>query len=995
MSGIPDFKNLVFKDTSFANLMNKRIYNVLLIATKYDAFMLEDDGRVDEQIFNEYTSLSLRYPPRFTQVTTEAEALAELKDRNFELIICMPNMDNRDIFAAATEIKVHYPNIPIVVLTPFSKEVSKRIANEDLSAIDYVFSWLGNAELLLAIIKLIEDKMNAPDDTASVGVQIILLVEDSIRFYSSALPHLYKFVLEQSQMFAKEALNDHQRTLRMRGRPKIKLARTYEEAVRIFNQYRDNMLGIISDMSFMHDGVKDPYAGYKFGQYVRKTGLIIPFVLESSEASNKVYAKELGASFIDKNSKSYPQDLRKKIMQRFGFGDFVILNPQTKEEIMRIKDLKDLQKKVFQIPDDSLVYHLSRNHFSRFFYSRAMFPPAEVLKRVDVSDYKDMDEARKLIFDLIVQYRRMKNSGVVAVYQKERFDEYSNFARIGDGSLGGKGRGLAFIGAMVKRYPKLEHEHFAVTIPKTVVICTDIFDEFMETNELYPVALSDVDDETILKYFLRASLPARLIEDLMAFFDVVKSPIAVRSSSLLEDSHYQPFAGIYSTYMVPKLEDKYDMLRTLSDAIKAVYASVFYRDSKAYMTATSNLIDQEKMAIVLQEVVGNRYNDHFYPTISGVARSLNFYPIGNEKAEDGIANIALGLGKYIVDGGQTLRFSPRHPHNILQMSTMDFALCETQTRYYALDLKNLAEQFSVDDSFNLLRLNLKDADADGSLKFIVSTYDPYDQIIRDGYYPGGRKILSFVNVLQHDVFPLADTLDQILHVGQEEMGRPIEIEFAVNIDPMKTEQSRGGSPTATFYLLQIRPIVDNKEVMEEDLTLVEQKDTILSSTSVLGHGIVTDVQDIIYVKTGAFNSANNQLIAYDIEKMNRGFTAEEKNYVLVGPGRWGSSDSWLGIPVKWPHISNARVIVECGLENYRVDPSQGTHFFQNLTSFGVGYFTINPFKGDGWFDEEYLNSLPAVEETEYLRHVHFDKPIVIKMDGKKSLGVVLKPEKYE
>ena len=984
MSGIPDFKNLVFKDTSFANLMNKRIYNVLLIATKYDAFMLEDDGRVDEQIFNEYTSLSLRYPPRFTQVTTEEEALAELKDRNFELIICMPNMDNRDIFAAATEIKIHYPNIPIVVLTPFSKEVSKRIANEDLSAIDYVFSWLGNAELLLAIIKLIEDKMNAPDDTASVGVQIILLVEDSVRFYSSALPHLYKFVLEQSQMFAKEALNDHQRTLRMRGRPKIKLARTYEEAVRIFNQYRDNMLGIISDMSFMHDGVKDPYAGYKFGQYVRKTGLIIPFVLESSEASNKVYAKELGASFIDKNSKSYPQDLRKKIMQRFGFGDFVILNPQTKEEIMRIKDLKDLQKKVFQIPDDSLVYHLSRNHFSRFFYSRAMFPPAEVLKRVDVSDYKDMDEARKLIFDLIVQYRRMKNSGVVAVYQKERFDEYSNFARIGDGSLGGKGRGLAFIGAMVKRYPKLEHDHFAVTIPKTVVICTDIFDEFMETNELYPVALSDVDDETILKYFLRASLPARLIEDLMAFFDVVKSPIAVRSSSLLEDSHYQPFAGIYSTYMVPKLEDKYDMLRTLSDAIKAVYASVFYRDSKAYMTATSNLIDQEKMAIVLQEVVGNRYNDRFYPTISGVARSLNFYPIGNEKAADGIANIALGLGKYIVDGGQTLRFSPRHPHNILQMSTMDFALRETQTRFYALDLKNLADQFSVDDSFNLLRLNLKDADADGSLKFIVSTYDPYDQVIRDGYYPGGRKILSFVNVLQHEVFPLADTLDQILHVGQDEMGRPIEIEFAVNIDP----QNLG---FATFYLLQVRPIVDNKEVMEEDLTLVEQEDTILTSTSVLGHGIVTDVQDIIYVKTGAFCSSNNQSIAYDIEKMNRQFTGEEKNYVLVGPGRWGSSDSWLGIPVKWPHISNARVIVECGLENYRVDPSQGTHFFQNLTSFGVGYFTINPFKGDGWFDEGYLNSLPAVEETEYLRHVRFDKPVVIKMDGKKSLGVVLKP----
>ena len=984
MSGIPNLKDLVFRDTPFANLMNKRIYNVLLIATKYDSFMLEDDGRVDEQIFNEYTSLSLRYPPRFTQVTTEEEALNELKNRNFELIICMPNMDNRDIFAAASEIKVHYPNIPIVVLTPFSKEVSKRIANEDLSAIDYVFSWLGNSELLLAIIKLIEDKMNAPDDTASVGVQIILLVEDSIRFYSSALPHLYKFVLEQSQMFAKEALNDHQRTLRMRGRPKIKLARNYEEAVRIFDQYRDNMLGIISDMSFMHNGVKDPYAGYKFGQYVRKTGLIIPFVLESSEASNHIYAKELNASFIDKNSKSYPQDLKKKIMQRFGFGDFVILNPHTKEEIMRIKDLKDLQKKVFQIPDDSLVYHLSRNHFSRFFYSRAMFLPAEVLKHVDVSDYKDMDEARKLIFDLIVQYRRMKNTGVVAVYQKDRFDEYSNFARIGDGSLGGKGRGLAFIGAMVKRYPKLESDNFAVNIPKTVVICTDIFDEFMETNELYPVALGDVDDETILRYFLRASLPSRLIEDLMAFFDVVKSPIAVRSSSLLEDSHYQPFAGIYSTYMVPKIEEKYDMLRTVSDAIKAVYASVFYKDSKAYMTATSNLIDQEKMAIVLQEVVGSRYNDHFYPTMSGVARSLNFYPIGNEKAEDGIANIALGLGKYIVDGGQTLRFSPRHPHSILQMSTMDFALRETQTRFYALDLKNMAEAFSVDDAFNLVKLGLKDADAEGSLKYIVSTYDPYDQIIRDGYYPGGRKILSFVNILQHDVFPLADTLDQILRIGQQEMGRPVEIEFAVNMDP--SDHTR-----ATFYLLQIRPIVDNKEIMDEDLSLVKNEETILSSTSVLGHGIVGDVQDIIYVKTGAFNSSNNQLIAYEIEKMNRSFTDQEKGYVLVGPGRWGSSDSWLGIPVKWPHISNARVIVECGLENYRVDPSQGTHFFQNLTSFGVGYFTVNPFKGDGWFDEAFLNAQPAVEETEYLRHVRFDAPITIKMDGKKSLGVVLKP----
>jgi len=985
MSGIPNFKNLAFKDTSFANLMNKRIYNVLLIATKYDAFMLEDDGRVDEQIFNEYMALSLRYPPRFTQVTTEEEALSMLASRNFELIICMPNMDNRDIFATANEIKLRYPSIPIVVLTPFSKEVSKRVAREDLSAIDYVFSWLGNSELLLAIIKLVEDNMNTPDDSLSVGVQIILLVEDSVRFYSSALPHLYKFVLEQSQEFAKEALNDHQRTLRMRGRPKIKLARTYEEAVSIFDQYRDYMLGIISDMSFMHDNVKDPYAGYKFGQYVRKTGDIIPFVLESSESANVVYADELGASFIDKNSKSYPQDLRKKIMERFGFGDFVIVNPHTKEEIMRIKDLKDLQKKVFQIPDDSLVYHLSQNHFSRFFYSRAMFPPAEVLKHVDVSDYKDMDEARQLIFDLIVQYRRMKNSGVVAIYQKERFDEYSNFARIGEGSLGGKGRGLAFIGAMLKRNPDIDYENFSVTIPKTVVICADIFDEFMETNELYQVSLSDVDDETILKYFLRASLPSKLIDDLMAFFNVLKGPIAVRSSSLLEDSHYQPFAGIYSTYMVPKLEDKYDMLRTVSDAIKAVYASVFYRDSKAYMTATSNLIDQEKMSVVLQEVVGNQYGNRFYPSISGVARSLNFYPIGDEKADDGIANIALGLGKYIVDGGQTLRFSPRHPHSVLQMSTLDLALRETQTRFYALDINNLTEQFSVDDSFNLLRLTLKDADEDGSLKYITSTFDPVDQMMRDGYYQGGRKVLSFVNILQNDLFPLASTLDKVLHIGQEEMGRPIEIEFAVNMEPDSIKH-------ATFYLLQIRPIVDNKEFLDEDLSKIKKEDTLLQSSSVLGHGVVSDVQDVIYVKSGNFDSNSNQLIAREIERMNRKFTDSDKNYVLIGPGRWGSSDPWLGIPVKWPHICNARVIVECGLKDNHIDPSQGTHFFQNLTSFGVGYFTINTYRNDGWCDTQYLDSFPAVEETQYVKHVHFNKPIIIKMDGKRSIGVVMKSD---
>ncbi len=985
-------KQLVFKDTSFTDLMNKRILNVLLIATKYDAFMLEDDGRIDEQIFNEYTSLSLRYPPRFTQVSTEEEAMEALNQGQprFDLVICMPNMDNSDTFSVANRIKELYPDIPIVVLTPFSKEISKRVSQEDLSSIDYVFSWLGNAELLLAIIKLIEDKMNVDDDVDSVGVQTILLVEDSIRFYSSALPHLYKFVLQQSKEFSQEALNAHQRTLRMRGRPKILLARTYEEALALYNKYRNHMLGIVCDMSFNREGEKDKIAGYKFAKEVRKYDKYVPVIFESSERVNLIYAEELHCSFIDKHSKTYPQDLRREIMDNFGFGDFIILNPETKKEIARITSLKDLQRKIFSIPDDSLVYHLSRNHFSRFFYSRAMFPVAEFLKGIDVSEYNDMREARQIIFDAIVSYRRTKNSGVVAVFLKDRFDEYSNFARIGEDSLGGKGRGLAFMGQMVKRHSveiDLTFKNATIKIPKTVVLCTDIFDEFMEKNDLYEVALQDLPDEQILEYFLKATFPERLNEDLIAFFEAIRTPIAVRSSSLLEDSHYQPFAGIYSTYMVPRMTDNNQMLKMISNAIKGVYASVFYKDSKAYMTATQNLIDQEKMAIVLQEVVGQAHGGRCYPTFSGVARSLNFYPVGEEKPEEGIANIALGLGKYIVDGHTTLRFSPKHPHNIIQTSSLDLALKDTQTRFYALDLEIMMnERISIDDAFNLLKLPVKEAE-DHTLKYISSTYDHYDQVLMDGYYPGpNRKVITFSGVLQHDVFPLADILSYVLRLGQEEMGRPVEIEFAVNL-----EEEMHGKVSGTFYLLQIRPIVDSKEMMDEDLTQVEESDCILYSRHALGHGICNEVCDIIYVKSEHFNASNNQAIAYEIEKINKQFVGSGQNYVLVGPGRWGTSDPWLGIPVKWPHISNARVIVEAGLENYRIEPSQGTHFFQNLTSFGVGYFTVNPFiPGEGTFNEAFLNSQPAVQETQYLRHVRFDHPVIIKIDGKKNLGVVLK-----
>ena len=979
---------LYFKDTQFANLMTRRIFNVLLIANPYDAFMLEDDGRIDEKIFNEYTSLSLRYPPRFTQATTCEEALALLNSMTFDLIICMPGTGDNDSFDVARNIKVQYAHIPMVILTPFSHGITQRIANEDLSPFEYIFCWLGNTDLLLSIIKLIEDKMNLEHDVNEVGVQLILLVEDSIRFYSSTLPNLYKFVLKQSQEFSTEALNAHQRTLRMRGRPKIVLARTYNEAIGIYEHYKNNVLGVITDVRFPHEewGEKDALAGIKLCEAIRKEDPFVPLIIQSSETQNQAYAAKYEAAFIDKNSKKMDVDLRRIVADNFGFGDFIFRNPNTMEEIARVKNLKELQNILFAVPAESFLYHISHNHVSRWLYSRAMFPVAEFLKPITWNSLQDVDAHRKIIFEAIVKYRKMKNQGVVAIFKRDRFDRYSNFARIGEGSLGGKGRGLAFIDNMVKRHPEFEEfENARVAIPKTIVLCTDIFDEFMETNNLYQVALSDVDDDVILRYFLKAKLPDRLVEDFFTFFDAVKSPIAIRSSSLLEDSHYQPFAGIYNTYMIPYLDDKYEMLRMLSDAIKGVYASVFFRDSKAYMQATSNVIDQEKMAVILQEVVGNQYANRYYPSMSGVARSLNYYPLGDERAEEGTVNLALGLGKYIVDGGMTLRFSPYHPHQILQLSEMEIALRETQTRFYALDLGNGGQNFSIDDGFNLLKLPVKEAEKDGSLNYIASTYDPYDQVIRDGLYPGGRKVITFANILQHDVFPLSRILQLALKYGQEEMRRPVEIEFAANL-------SREKDKTGSFYLLQIRPIVDAKEMLDEDLAAIPDEALLLRSDNSLGHGIMTDITDVVYVKTDHWTASRNPQIASEIEQLNQRFLNEGRNYVLIGPGRWGSSDPWLGIPVKWPHISAARIIVEAGLTNYRVDPSQGTHFFQNLTSFGVGYFTINAYRGEGIYNEAFLNAQPAVSETEFLRHVRFEQPAVVKMDVKKKQGVVLLPQ---
>ena len=987
------------KDTPFVDLMQKRICNVLLIANPYDAFMLEDDGRIDEKIFTEYAKLGLRFPPRFIQVSTKAEARKKMIYGDIDLVICMPAAENNDVFDIARSVKSHNPNIPIVVLTPFSHGVTRRMKDEDLSAFEYVFCWLGNTELLLSIIKLIEDKMNLEHDIRSAGVQMLLVVEDTIRFYSSILPNLYKYILNQSLAFATEALNSSLETLRMRGRPKIVLARTYEEAWSLYEQFADNTLGVISDCRFPiynNSTQVDEMAGYKLLSCIRARDPYVPLIMESSEVARKELAWKCGANFVDKNSKVLNVEIRDLLSRYFGFGDFVFRDPATMNEVARIHNLKELQDNIMTLPFDSLQYHLRHNNVSRWLSSRALFPIAEFLKKITWDKEQDVDVHRQIILDAIVAYRRMKNQGVVAVFQRDRFDQYSNFARIGEGSLGGKGRGLAFLDRMIKKVRENEIEHADLLhIPKTLVLCTDIFDEFMETNELYSIAMSDISDEEMLACFLRGRLPHRLLADLEVFIEVVKTPLAIRSSSLLEDSHYQPFAGIYSTYMIPYDEDKYCRLEMLANAIKGVYASVYFRGSKDYMTATSNVIDQEKMAVILQEVVGQQYGTRFYPNVSGVARSVNYYPIGDEKAEEGTVSLAMGLGKYIVDGGTSLRVCPYHPTQVLQMSEMDIALRDTQTSFYALETSipkdkfgyRIKTVFQVDDGFNLVKIPVREAEQDGSLQWICSTFDPVDQCIYDGFYEGrNRKLISFAGVLQNGVWPMPELLRLVLKLGQEEMKRPVEIEFACNINKDKT---------GDFYLLQIRPMVDNRMQLDEDLSAIPDEQCLLRSHNAIGHGNITDITDIVYIKTGEkskYTPGKNPQIADEVERINRSLLQEERKCLLIGPGRWGSSDSWLGIPVKWPHISSAQVIVEAGLENFQVDPSQGTHFFQNLTSLGVGYLTIDAFRGNGKYDCSLFEGLEVVQETDYVAHVRLSEPLTIKIDGMKKEAVVLMPK---
>jgi len=862
-----EFSELDFQDTEFDQLMKKRILKVLLICNNYDNFMLEEDGRIDEQIFNEYMTLGLRYPPMFIRVDSPEKAFEKLKNKDIDLVITMLNISNENAFDLSKKIKNRYKKVPIVILTPFSREITQKIEKEDLSAIDYVFCWLGNPDIMLAIIKLIEDKMNAKHDVLEMGVQSVILVEDSIRYYSSILPILYKIFFIQSQRASIEGANEHQQNLRMRGRQKIMLATNYDEALDLFKTYRKNVLGVFSDVRYKIKNSVDKEAGLKLCKTIKKIDQNVPLLLLSSESHNKALAKNIGVDFLGKYTKNFSFELRNFIIKNLHLGSFHFYCPKQAKVTCTATSLKSFQELILKVSPECIEYHVSKNHITKWLNSRSLFLLARKFKHLTVEHFDSIEDIREFIYMAISNYRLNSGRGVITKFEQNTFDSYSIFSRIGDGYIGGKARGLAFTDLLIKKH-KLRNKYkgVTITIPRTAILCTDVFDEFMETNNLYEIGISNRSDEEILSKFVEARLPNRIFTSLYSFISYTNNPIAIRSSSRLEDSHYQPFAGVYSTYMIPNIvSDKHLTIKMLTEAIKSVYASVFYRDSKAYMTATSNVIDEEKMGVVLQDVCGTTYKNRFYPTFSGVARSINFYPIEPEKADDGIVNVALGLGKHIVDGGKSMRFSPRYPAKALQLSTPELTLRDTQKFFYALDLDPTKFVPSISEDVNIIQLRVNHAHDDNALRHIGSTYDFQNNMIKDSVMYDGKKLVTFANILRNNYFPLSKILMDFMEIGKQEMNNHIEVEFAVNFPP------KGSSEDIIFSLLQIRPIIETDQDVSIDIDEIDVKESILYSESVLGNGIYNDICDIIYVKTGNFNSLNNHKIVEKIDNLNKEF----------------------------------------------------------------------------------------------------------------------------
>ena len=969
-------------------LMSRRIRRILLICNNYDSYILEEDGRIEAQIGQEYNELNLSNPPAIIRADSTAEAMRRLEaGERFDLVITMYNVGELDVFEFSHKCKTIAPDTYIVLLLSYSKEIYRRIEEKDRSDIDYIFCWNNSTDLIIAIIKLIEDKVNADHDILESNVQAILLVEDSIRYYSTYLPALYKFMLQQNSRSVCDALNEQQMVGRKRSRPKLLMATNYDDAVELYLKYKANILGVISDMGFvMHRGEASSQerldAGVELCKLIREDNPLMPFIFQSAQESMHSVADQLGVGFMMKNSKTLIHELGEYLEREFGFGDLLVHDPESGELIYRVRNLYDLEKMMATISEPALTALTSRNYLSKWLLARGLFSLGYKIRPRKTSEFPDHKSHCNYLVQAIRDYRINQGLGVVASFDPATYNSAIWFSRFGEGSMGGKARGLAFLNHMLQRYNLYDRwEGVRVMVPRTLVISTEYFDRFIIENGLQYVINAEVSDDELLSEFVASTLPSELITALKAFIHHVHKPLAVRSSSKLEDSYYQPFAGVYSTYMIPSTENEDQELRLLSKAIKSVYASVYFASSRGYILSSANVISEEKMAIVIQEICGSEDQGYFFPTLSGVARSLNFYPIGYEKAEEGIAKVAYGLGKAVVDGEQVLRFSPSYPNHVLQTSTPALALKETQNAMFALNLNPEKFKTSLDDSINLERINVMDAGRFRNIKYVSSTFDYQTGQLVCSPYAEGPKVITFAHILQYNTFPLADILKTLLGIAQEEMKCCVEIEFAADLDV------KSGRPKV-FNVLQIRPISNNSNGMAIDWSKLSCDAPLVSADSALGTGWYQGLSDFVYIKSSAFNVLKTREIARQLTELNSRMREEGRNYVLLGYGRWGSSIDTLGVPVQWGDISETKVLVECGLPNFHVEPSQGTHFFQNMTSFNVGYININPYCGDGLFDEAALDAMPAVYESEYLRQVRFDAPLDICIDGLKSRALV-------
>ena len=971
----------------FQNLMRLRIRNILLVSSLYDLYLFEEDGRLYELIRNEYQGLNLSHSPELTRVSRGDDAISLAKEeRRFDLIITTLHIEDMHPISFAKMVKASDLNIPVILLAHDNKELKYLLLNPEASAFDKIFIWQGDFRIIIAIIKYLEDRLNVDHDSRLVGVQIILFVEDNVRYYSSILPVIYTEILNQSQRLISEGINLSHKFLRMRARPKILLCSNYEEAWEYFQKYKELVLGVISDVDFPRNGNDDPHAGIDFAKAVKKELQDIAILLLSTNSNNRVEAQKAGASFVIKNSPLLFNELRQFMTHYFSFGDFVF---RTREgvEVGRAGDLKGLEEQLKTVPVESISFHGERNHFSNWLKARTEFWLAHQLRPRKISDYSSLEALREDLIKSLHNYRNFRQRGIIADFEKESFDPDSSFARIGGGSLGGKARGLGFVNTLINDYNiRQQYEDVIIDVPPAVVIGTNVFDHFLEENNLKKFALDCNDDNEITKRFLESEkFSEEILADLAAFLDIIHSPLAVRSSSLLEDSQYHPFAGVYETYMLPNKEhNPLIRLNDLLNTIKRVYASTFYQSAKNYMKITSYRQEEEKMAVIIQKMVGSVHEDRFYPDFSGVAKSYNFYPIAPQTADDGIVSAALGLGKTVVDGGNTVLFCPKYPTDLIQFYSTKETLNSSQHEFYALKL-NSTTSFGYETHDMLVeQYNLETAEKDETLKFVGSTFSPENDMIVDGLARSGPKVVTFGPILRQKMFPLPKILELLLDMGTWGMGTPIEIEFAVNMSPT-------GNKPKEFGLLQMRPLVIHREHEELKIENFAQEQVICYSEHVLGNGIINDIYDIVMVDPELFDRSKTRDIAREVSLFNFELIEQKRPYLLIGMGRWGTLDPWLGIPVNWEQIAGARAIIETGFKEMAVEPSQGSHFFQNITSFMTGYFNVDRQRHKGLLDWDWLTKLKPVESKTYTKLIRLNKPVVIKMNGYQQKGIILKP----